>query len=171
MRAAQEPDGYLYTWRTIVERQKKTGDTTPPEQKKPFLDWLDGPRWQNEDKLSHELYNAGHLYEAAVAWYEATGKRDLLDIALKNAELVAHDFGPGKLAKAPGHQEIEVGLVKLYQTTGDRRWLDLAKFFLDVRGTAKSTPKTTKKYKTSAWPSGTPYGFVTCLPERRMWRR
>lgn len=75
-----------------------------------YLGWLDGPRWQNEDKLSHELYNAGHLYEAAVAWYEATGNRNLLDIALKNAELIARDFGPGKLAKAPGHQEIEIGL-------------------------------------------------------------
>jgi len=131
---AQEPDGYLYTWRSIVNRQKMTGDSTPAAVKGAFLGWLDGPRWQNEDKLSHELYNAGHLYEAAVAWYEATGNRNLLDIALKNAELIARDFGPGKLAKAPGHQEIEIGLVKLFQTTGDRRWLDLAKFFIDARG-------------------------------------
>jgi len=134
IRAAQEPDGYLYTWRTIAERQKSAGDTTRPTVKGAFLDWLDGPRWQNEDKLSHELYCAGHLYEAAVAWYEATGKRSLLDIALKNAELVARDFGPGKLAKAPGHQEIEIGLIKLFRTTGERRWLDLATFFVDVRG-------------------------------------
>ena len=134
IRAAQEPDGYLYTWRTIVERQKKAGNPDKPVQKGAFLDWLDGTRWQNEDKISHELYNAGHLYEAAVAWLEATGKRNLLDIALKNAELVARDFGPGKLQKAPGHQEIELGLVKLYRATGERRWLDLAKFFLDVRG-------------------------------------
>lgn len=134
IRAAQEPDGYLYTWRTIAERVKKTENTEKPAQKSAFLDWLDGPRWENEDKLSHELYCAGHLYEAAVAYFEATGKRTLLDIALKNAELVNRDFGPGKLAKAPGHQEIEVGLVKLFRTTGDRRWLDLAKFFIETRG-------------------------------------
>lgn len=134
IRAAQEQDGYLYTWRTIAERQKATGDTTRPAAKGAYLDWLDGPRWQNEDKLSHELYNVGHLYEAAVAWYEATGKRNLLDVALKNAALLERDFGPGKLRKAPGHQEIEIGLVKLYQVTGERRWLDLAKFFIDVRG-------------------------------------
>jgi DUF1680 family protein len=134
IRAAQEPDGYLYTWSTITERQKKAGNADKPAQKDAFLDWLDGPRWQNEDKLSHELYCAGHLYEAAVAYFEATGKRSLLDIALKNAELVAHDFGPGKLQKAPGHQEIELGLVKLYKTTGSKKWLNLAKFFIDVRG-------------------------------------
>lgn len=152
--AAQESDGYLYTWRTILERQKQTGDTTKPGHKKPFLDWLDGPRWQNEDKLSHELYNAGHLYEAAVAWYQATGKRNLLDIALKNAELVAKDFGPGKLAKAPGHQEIEIGLVKLYQTTGDRRWLDLAKFFLDVRGYGEEYSQNHKKIQDQRMAAG-----------------
>lgn len=134
IRAAQEPDGYLYTWRTIAERVKKTENTEKPAQKGAFLDWLNGPRWENEDKLSHELYCAGHLYEAAVAYFEATGKRNLLDIALKNAELVNRDFGPGKLAKAPGHQEIEVGLVKLFRTTGNRRWLDLAKFFIETRG-------------------------------------
>jgi len=148
IKAAQESDGYLYTWRSIAERQKKEGNAAAqPEVKGAFLDWLDGPRWQNEDKLSHELYCAGHLYEAAVAWLEATGKRDLLDIALKNAELVAHDFGPGKLQKAPGHQEIELGLVKLYQATGERRWLDLAKFFLDVRGYGEPYSQNHQKIK------------------------
>lgn len=134
IRIAQEPDGYLYTWRSIAERQKKSGNSSENNKNIANLSWLDGPRWQNEDKLSHELYCAGHLYEAAVAYFEATGKRNLLDIALKNANLVANDFGPGKLAKAPGHQEIELGLVKLYQTTKDKKWLDLAKFFIDVRG-------------------------------------
>lgn len=147
IRAAQEPDGYLYTWRTIAERNKKTGSTAQPVIKDAFLGWLDGPRWQNEDKISHELYNAGHLYEAAVAWYEATGKRDLLDISLKNAALVARDFGPGKLQKAPGHQEIEIGLVKLYRATGERRWLDLAKFFLDVRGYGEEYSQNHRKIK------------------------
>ena len=147
IRAAQEPDGYLYTWRSIVERQKKAGNPDKPVQKGAYLAWLDGERWENEDKISHELYNAGHLYEAAVAWFEATGKRNLLDIALKNAELVARDFGPGKLQKAPGHQEIELGLVKLYRTTGDRRWLDLAKFFLDVRGYGEPYSQNHQKIK------------------------
>jgi len=147
IRAAQEPDGYLYTWRTIVERQKNAQNTEKPAIKGAFLDWLDGPRWQNEDKISHELYCAGHLYEAAVAYFEATGKRSLLGIALKNAELVARDFGPGKLAKAPGHQEIELGLVKLFKTTRDRRWLDLAKFFIDVRGYGEPYSQNHQKVK------------------------
>ncbi|HOY08203.1 MAG TPA: glycoside hydrolase family 127 protein [Saprospiraceae bacterium] len=146
--AAQEPDGYVYTWRTITERLKKSGATdTQPVVKGAFLDWLDGPRWANEDKLSHELYCAGHLYEAAVAWYTATGKRNLLDIALKNAALIDRDFGPGKLAKAPGHQEIEIGLVKLFQTTGEKRWLNLAKFFIETRGYGEPYSQNHQKVK------------------------
>lgn len=147
IRAAQEPDGYIYTWRSIRERQKTSGNDEKPTQKGAFLDWLDGPRWQNEDKLSHELYCAGHLYEAAVAYFEATGKRSLLDIALKNAELVNRDFGPGKLAKAPGHQEVEVGLVKLFRTTGERKWLDLARFFIETRGYGEEYSQNHQKVK------------------------
>ncbi|MBD3413538.1 MAG: glycoside hydrolase family 127 protein [Candidatus Aminicenantes bacterium] len=116
---AQEEDGYLYTARTI--------DPDPPVM------WCEGERWSNL-YLGHELYNAGHLYEAAVAHYRATGKRSLLDIALKNADLVTDVFGPDKKRGAPGHQEIEIGLVKLYRVTGDQKYLDLAKFFLDERG-------------------------------------
>ncbi len=116
---AQEEDGYLYTARTIKSE-------TP-------VRWCEGDRWSNL-YLGHELYNAGHLYEAAVAHYKATGKRTLLDIALKNADLVAEVFGPDKKRGAPGHQEIEIGLVKLYRVTGDKKYLDLAKFFLDERG-------------------------------------
>ncbi len=118
--AAQEDDGYLYTNRTI-----DPGNTHEMAGKE---------RWVNEEQSSHELYNAGHLYEAAVAHYQATGKRTLLDVALKNAGLIAGLFGPGKIEKAPGHQEIEIGLVKLYRLTGDKKYLDLAKFFLDTRG-------------------------------------
>jgi hypothetical protein len=83
---------------------------------------------------SHELYDLGHLYEAAVAHYQATGKRTLLDIALRTADLLDKTFGPGKREIWPGHQIVEMGLAKLYRVTGDQRYLNLAKFMLDVRG-------------------------------------
>ncbi|MDO7886873.1 glycoside hydrolase family 127 protein [Hymenobacter cheonanensis] len=118
--AAQEPDGYLYTARTI--------DPAHPHP------WAGPERWSKERELSHELYNAGHLYEAAVAHYEATGKKTLLNIALKNADLVCSVFGPGKRSVAPGHEIVEMGLVKLYRVTGQPKYLSTAKFFLDARG-------------------------------------
>lgn len=123
--AAQEPDGYLYTARTIAER------SGTPELMRPDVEGR--TRWSNL-RINHEFYNVGHLYEGAVAHYQATGKRSLLDIALKNANLIDRTFGPGKLRYVPGHQEIEIGLVKLYLVTGEQRYLDLAKFFLDERG-------------------------------------
>jgi DUF1680 family protein len=92
-----------------------------------------GPRWTREAS-SHELYNSGHLFEAAFAHYAATGKRNLLDIALKNADLLVDSFGPGKLTIPPGHQIVETGLVKLYRITGNVKYLQLAKYFLDLRG-------------------------------------
>jgi len=117
---AQESDGYIYTNRTIL------GDSAHE---------MAGPeRWSQVSEHSHELYNVGHMYEAAVAHYEVTGKTSFLDIAIKNADLIDREFGWGKIEKYPGHQEIEIGLVKLYRITGDPRYLDLAKFFLDVRG-------------------------------------
>ncbi|HEY7116059.1 MAG TPA: beta-L-arabinofuranosidase domain-containing protein, partial [Tepidisphaeraceae bacterium] len=118
--AAQEPDGYLYTTRTI--------DPLHPHQ------WAGKERWVSEEVLSHELYNAGHLYEAAVAHFQATGKRTLLDIATRNADLLVRTFGPGKRKIYPGHQIAEMGLVKLYRVTGKKEYLDLAKFLLDSRG-------------------------------------
>ncbi|AYL94928.1 glycoside hydrolase family 127 protein [Mucilaginibacter celer] len=118
--AAQEPDGYLYTFRTV-------------NAKKPH-EWIGSKRWEKEEDLSHELYNAGHLYEAAVAHYQATGKRTLLNIAIKNADLLVNTFGPGKIEEYPGHQIVEIGLSKMYRVTGNKKYLDLAKFFLDVRG-------------------------------------
>ncbi len=124
--AAQEPDGYLYTFRTMH-----------PDS--PGHEWISPARWDLDPKLSHELYNAGHLYEAGVAYYQATGKRALLDVCLRNAELVWQDFGNGKRRLAPGHQIIEIGLVKLYRVTGDARWLQLAKEFLDARGPGNGT--------------------------------
>lgn len=121
---AQEPDGYLYTNRTIAEMHGGEG----------LHPWANRKRWLNDSIGSHELYNLGHLYEAAVAHYQATGKRSLLDIALKSAELVNRDFGWDKYRIYPGHQVIEIGLVKLYRITGEKKYLDLARFFLDVRG-------------------------------------
>ncbi|RYF57460.1 MAG: glycoside hydrolase family 127 protein, partial [Cytophagaceae bacterium] len=113
-------DGYLYTARTI--------DPLHPHP------WSGLKRWEKESDLSHELYNSGHLFEAAVAHYQATGKRTFLNVALKNADLLVREFGPGKLSYAPGHQIVEMGLVKLYRTTSKKQYLDLAKFMLDVRG-------------------------------------
>jgi len=122
--AAQEEDGYLCTWKTI------NPDTTPAWWVEP------GPRWHNLG-ASHELYNSGHMYEAAVAHYRATGKRNFLDIALKNADLITETFGPGRKFEVPGHQIIETGLIKLYLVTKNRKYLDMAKFFLDQRGNAR----------------------------------
>ncbi len=121
---AQEDDGYLYTNRTIAEMHGGKG----------LHEWAGKNRWELDSVLSHELYNLGHLYEAAAAHYQATGKRTLLDIAVRSADLVCKDFGWDSVKVYPGHQVIEMGLVKLYRVTGDKRYLDLARFFLDVRG-------------------------------------
>ena len=110
--AAQQSDGYLNTYFTLVK---------PDEC------------WQNE-KDNHELYCAGHLFEAAVAYFQATGKRKLLDVACKFADHIDSIFGPGKRQETSGHEEIELALVKLYGATAKRRYLKLAEFFLDVRG-------------------------------------
>ncbi|MEZ5317186.1 MAG: glycoside hydrolase family 127 protein [Vicinamibacterales bacterium] len=117
--AAQEPDGYLYTTRTIN-----------PAAPHP---WAGRERWELEKVDSHELYNFGHLTEAAVAHYQATGKRTLLDVATRFADLLVATFGPGKRAIWPGHQITEMALVRLYRVTGRAEYLDLAKFMLDVR--------------------------------------
>jgi DUF1680 family protein len=117
---AQEPDGYLYTARTI--------DPLHPQA------WAGPERWVNESKMSHELYNSGHMFEAAAAHFMATGKRNFLNIALKNADLLVATFGPGKRHVAPGHEIVEMGLVRLYRITGKVDYLNLAKFFIDERG-------------------------------------
>lgn len=121
----QEADGYLTTWHTI-------------DPNHPPATWVKpGPRWKSEI-MSHELYNAGHLYEAAATHFTATGKRNFLNIALKNADLLVKTFGPdeGKLKAPPGHQIVETGLIKLYDITHKEAYLKLAKLFLDVRGDA-----------------------------------
>lgn len=135
---AQEPDGYLYTARTI--------DPANPHA------WAGMVRWEKERELSHELYNAGHLYEAAAAHFLATKKRNLLDIALKNADLVCSVYGPGKMLVAPGHEIVEMGLVKLYRLTGNQEYLSTAKFFVDARGHyAGYDKKNTDPWKNGAY--------------------
>lgn len=128
--AAQEPDGYLYTARTI-----------DPNNVGP---WVGKERWEKERELSHELYNAGHMYEAAAAHYLATGKKSFLNIALKNADLVCSVFGPEKKHVAPGHEVVEMGLVKLYRITGKEKYLQTAKFFVEERGHYKGYDSTSK---------------------------
>jgi len=112
--AAQQKNGYLNTYYTLVEPDKK---------------------WTN-CRVRHELYCAGHMFEGAVAHYRATGKRTFLDVAIKFADRIDEIFGPDKRHDVPGHEEIELALVKLYQVTGEERYLNLAKFFLDIRGDA-----------------------------------
>jgi DUF1680 family protein len=114
--AAQWEDGYLYTFYSLPQRQ--------PEK-----------RW-TDVRVKHELYCAGHFFEAAVAYYQATGKRKVLDVAVRLADYIDSVFGPGKKHDVPGHEEIEIGLVKLYGITGEKRYLALSKFFLDQRGRA-----------------------------------
>jgi DUF1680 family protein len=120
--AAQEPDGYLYTARTM-----NPGHPHP---------WAGSKRWEKVEDLSHEFYNLGHMIEGAIAHYQATGKRNFLDIAIKYADCVEREIGdaPGKQVKVPGHQIAEMALAKLYLTTGEKKYLNLAKFFLDKRG-------------------------------------
>jgi DUF1680 family protein/peptidoglycan/xylan/chitin deacetylase (PgdA/CDA1 family) len=117
--ASQEPDGYLFPARTIDPATPAAG--AGPE------------RWIYENG-SHELYNSGHLYEAAVAHFQSTGKKTLLNVAIRNADLVVSTFGQSTRHAVPGHEVIEVGLVKLFRVTGNRKYLDTAKFFIDERG-------------------------------------
>lgn len=109
---AQQPDGYLNTYFTIKE----------PEH-----------RWQNLQEC-HELYCAGHMMEAAVAYYQATGKDKLLHVMERMADHIISRFGEGKERGIPGHQEVEIGLMKLYRVTGKEKYKDMARFFLEERG-------------------------------------
>lgn len=120
--AAQEPDGYLYTSRTMNPKH-------PHE-------WAGSKRWEKVEELSHEFYNLGHMVEGAIAHYQATGKRNFLDIAIKYADCVCREIGdkPGQTVAVPGHQIAEMALAKLYLVTGDEKYIDQAKFFLDKRG-------------------------------------
>jgi uncharacterized protein len=110
--AAQQPDGYLNTYFTLAEPGKRLTNL----------------------RDMHELYCAGHLIEAAVAHYRATGKKTLLDVAVKYADFIDGVFGPNKRQGVPGHEEIELALVKLWHVTGQKKYFDLAKYFIDTRG-------------------------------------
>jgi len=117
----QEEDGYLTTWKTI-DPTHSPAEWCPP-----------GERWEGL-AWSHELYNAGHMFEAAAAHYLATGKTNFLDIATKNADLLVKVFGAKDNNQVPGHQIVETGLIKLYLITDKKEYLDLARHFLDTRG-------------------------------------
>jgi len=112
---SQQPDGYVNTWFTVKEPEK---------------------RWANLQG-AHELYCAGHMFEAAVAHFRATGKRTFLDVACRFADYIDSVFGPGKRHAVPGHEEIELALVKLWRATGEERYLNLARFFVDEHGRAE----------------------------------
>jgi uncharacterized protein len=133
---AQEPDGYIFTTRTIDPQNPAPG--------------AGRERWSNL-RVSHELYNVGHLYEAAAAHFLATGERSFLKIALQNADLLVRTFGPGRRHAFAGHQEVEIGLGKLYRLTGNREYLDLARFFLDERGRGNHNGET--------YPAGSPFAI------------
>lgn len=125
IRAAQAEDGYLYNPRQV--------DPAKPAQGA-------GPERWTWEFVSHETYDMGHMIEAAVAHHQATGKRNFLDIAIKAADLICNTFGPNGRKDAPGHEEIELALVKLYKITNNRKYLDTSKFFLDQRGRPHTTP-------------------------------
>ena len=122
--AAQQPNGYLNSYYTLVEPDKK---------------------WTN-CAVKHELYCAGHLIEGAVAHYRATGKKNLLDVAVKFADRIDEIFGPDKRWDVPGHEELELALVKLYELTGEERYFKLAKFFIDARGDKEHRQKLYGEY-------------------------
>ena len=133
--SAQEPDGYLYTGRTQNPQH-------PHE-------WAGDKRWSKEEDLSHELYNLGHMVEAAIAHYQATGSRHFLDIAIRYADCVCREVGPklGQACVVPGHQIAEMALCKLYLVTGQRKYLDEAKFFLDYRGKTQVRSEYSQSHK------------------------
>ena len=133
--SAQEPDGYLYTSRTQNPQH-------PHE-------WAGDKRWSKEEDLSHELYNLGHMVEGAIAHYQATGSRKFLDIAIRYADCVCREVGPnqGQACVVPGHQIAEMALAKLYLVTGEKKYLDEAKFFLDYRGKTTITHDYSQAHK------------------------
>ena len=135
VKAAQESDGYLYTSRTMNPKH-------PHE-------WAGTERWELVEDLSHEFYNLGHMVEGAIAHYQATGKRNFLDIAIAYADCVCREIGDGadQVVRVPGHQIAEMALAKLYLVTGEKKYLDQAKFFLDKRGYTTRTDEYSQAHK------------------------
>ena len=133
--SAQEPDGYLYTARTQ--------NPADPHH------WAGDKRWVKEEDLSHELYNLGHMVEGAVAYWQATGKRKFLDIACRYADVACKEVGPnpGQMCVVPGHQIAEMAMARLYLATGQKRYLDFAKFLLDYRGKTTITHDYSQAHK------------------------
>ena len=153
MASAQEPDGYLYTART-----------QNPEHPH---EWAGKERWEKVEELSHEFYNLGHMVEGAIAHYQATGQRNFLDIAIRYADCVCREIGPGEGQKVrvPGHQIAEMALAKLYLVTGDKKYLDEAKFFLDMRGKTERRDQYSQADKpvveqTEAWGHAVRAGYM-----------
>ena len=140
--AAQEPNGYLFTPWSIADLSKQWTQT----------------------KTQHELYCAGHFFEAAADYYEVTGKREILDIAERLAHHIDSVFGPGKLEEVSGHQEIELALIRLFEVTDNQQYLDLAKYFLDERGNPSRLAKQTDDWYQENYP-GTPMRWL--LPAYR----
>lgn len=151
--AAQEPDGYLYTARTI--------NTEHPHH------WAGKKRWEVEDFLSHELYNLGHMVDAACAHYQATGSDKFLNIAKRYADCVVREVGAqqGQACVVPGHQIAEMALARLYVLTGEQKYLDEAKFLLDYRGKTGRRDKYSQSDKpvvdqTEAWGHAVRAGYM-----------
>lgn len=138
---AQQPDGYLNTYFTLKEPDKK---------------------WSNLAEC-HELYCAGHFIEAAVSYYNATHKRKILHIACALADCINNTFGPeeGKIHGYDGHEEVELALVKLYKITGEKKYLSLSKYFIDERGRKPNffDLEWEKRGKTNFWPGGSMRNF------------
>ena len=151
--AAQEPDGYLYTARTINPRHPQG--------------WSGDTRWSKVEVLSHELYNLGHMVDAACAHYQATGSTKFLNIAKRYADCVIKEVGPnaGQHKVVPGHQIAEMALARLYTLTGEKKYLDEAKYFLDTRGTTSIHDLYTQSDKpilkqTEAWGHAVRAGYM-----------
>ena len=145
--AAQEQDGFLISYFIVQQREQRWDDL----------------------RLEHQMYNAGHFFEMAVAHHRLTGDPRVLNAAKRFADHIDGLFGPGKRYDVDGHQEVELALVKLYRATGERRYLELAKFFLDERGYAHGTERKPFDPKTVVLPTK-PEGPLTAEQRRELFR-
>ena len=144
--AAQQKDGFLITWFIVNGLDK---------------------RWEDL-RLEHQMYNAGHFFEMAVEHRHLTGEPKVIDSAKRFADHIDEIFGPNKRYDVDGHQEVELALVRLYRSTGERRYLDIAKFFLDERGYAHGTERKPFDPRTQVLPKA-PEGKLTPEQKREFW--